>query len=53
MNMSVRPVYKNSRSNIFNTNNIQIVQDTDYGYALNPWKTKGTLKRKLRHIDLF
>ena len=53
MNMSVQPVYENSRSNIFNTNNIQIVQDTDYGYALNPWKTKGTLKRKLRHIDLF
>lgn len=44
MNMSVQPVYENSRSNIFNTNNIQIVQDTDYGYALNQWETKGTLK---------
>ncbi len=44
MNMSVQPVYENSRSNIFNNNDIQIVQDTDYGYALNPWKTKGTLK---------
>lgn len=41
---AVQPVYQNSRSNIFNNNGIQIVQDTDYGYALNPWKTKGTLK---------
>lgn len=44
MNLSVLPVYKRSRTNISDDTQVWLIPDDHYGYSLNQWKIKGSLK---------
>lgn len=52
MNLSVMPIYENSRTNIFNDNDVRIISGSKYGYPLNEWQTKGSLTNEKHSWNL-